>query len=108
LHHLDHGKAAGRRIPGEKNAGVFGIDHALDQDVAGADREAVARRPCGFEGCLNASDRGFQSVTADIDHRLEHAGEAVARTVLGAARTSDRKSRVAEPPPDPAKLTLAG
>ena len=107
LHHLDHGKAAGRRIPREQHAGIFGIDHALDQDVAGAGREAVARHARGIERRLDAGDRRFQAFAIDVDHRLEHAGEAVVGAVLAAARTADRELGVAEPPPDPAELVVA-
>ena len=67
----------------------------------------VARHPRGLERRLHAGDRGFQSVAIDVDHRLEHAGEAVVGAVLAAARTADRKLGVAETPPDPVELTLA-
>jgi hypothetical protein len=85
LHHLDHGEATGRRIPRKQHAGIFGIDHALDQDVAGASRKAVARHPRGFERGLDAGNRRFESVVIDVDHRFEHAGEAVVGAILGRA-----------------------
>ena len=108
LHHLDHGQAAGRRIPREQHAGVFGIDHALDQDVAGAGGEAVARHPRRLERSLDAGDRRFEAVAIDVDHRLEHAGEAVVGAILAAAGAADRELRVAEATPDPAELVVAG
>ena len=79
------GQAGTRRIPGEQHAGIFGIDHALDQHVAGAGGELVARCPRGFERCLHLGDRGFQSVAIDVDHQLEDAGEAVVGAVLARA-----------------------
>ena len=107
LHHLDHGKAAGRRIAREQHAGIFGIDHALDQHVAGAGREAVARHARGLERRLDAGDRRFQSVAIDVDHQLEHAGEAVVCAVLAAPELRTASLSVAEPLPDPAELVVA-
>ena len=107
FHHLDHRQAAHGRIAREQHAGVLGGDHALHQHIAGAGEVQVARHPRGLERRLDAGDRGFEAVAIDVDHRLEHAGEAVVGAVLARAGAADRELDVAEAPPDPAEFALA-